>query len=54
MTTEPIFGTPDVDYAAVLAERHFPVDLRDGVDVNAAARAAYEKGYRDGLDAVSP
>ncbi|WDS52163.1 hypothetical protein SEA_UTZCHIPS_57 [Microbacterium phage UtzChips] len=50
----PIFATPDVDYAAILAARHYPADIRDGVDLNGSARAAYARGYTDGLEAATP
>ncbi|WP_067201228.1 hypothetical protein [Microbacterium sp. XT11] len=43
------FSPETVDYAAVAAARLYPVELVEGVDVNAQARAAYARGFDDGL-----
>ncbi|WDS52087.1 hypothetical protein SEA_CARON_61 [Microbacterium phage Caron] len=48
------FSPETVDYAALRAERLYPADIRDGVDLNGSARAAYARGYADGLEAATP
>lgn len=49
----PSFSPLTADYPAERAERLYPVDLRDGVDLNGSAREAYRRGYDDALAATS-
>lgn len=48
------FNSESVDYAALAAAQRFPVALTaDGIDGNAAARAAYAEGLDAGIRAAT-